>query len=163
LAALVKSMGLQDHVRFPNRYRLWIGGYGPDYMAMMYNAADVFLSPSKGEGFGIPIIEAQACGAPVIVTDFSSMPELVRWGKAVPVDRLQFTHMDTFQAVPSVQAVAHAIVELSQERSAMTPGELDDKRRATATAIHDEYAWDNLVRDQWQPFLKRVLDDINGQ
>ena len=91
LAALVKAMGLQDHIRFPNRYRLWIGGYGPDYMALMYNAADVFLSPSKGEGFGIPIIEAQACGAPVVVTDFTSMPELVRWGRAVPVDRLQYT------------------------------------------------------------------------
>ena len=163
LAGLVKDMGLQDRVRFPNRYRLWIGGYGPDYMALMYNAADVFLSPSKGEGFGIPIIEAQACGAPVIVTDFSSMPELVRWGHAVPVDRLQWTYMEAYQAMPSVPAIEAAILELCQERSAMTPSQLDDKRRATSAAIHHEYSWDSLVRDQWQPFLRRVLHDLNGQ
>ena len=161
LAALVKAMGLQDHVRFPNRYKLWIGGYDPGYMALMYNNADVFLSPSKGEGFGIPIIEAQACGAPVIVTDFTSMPELVRWGIAVEPQNPQFTYMDSFQAVPSVPAIAKAIVDLWQDRRGMTAGALDEKRRCTSAAIHTEYGWDNLVAEQWQPFLRRVLDDIN--
>lgn len=161
LAAMVKALGLQDHIRFPNRYKLWIGGYDARYMALIYNNADVFLSPSKGEGFGIPIIEAQACGSPVVVTDFSSMPELVRWGKLVPVTMRQYTYLDAWQAVPSVPDIADAIIALHQERSAMTPGELDDKRRATAAAIHSEYSWDSLVRDQWQPFLQRVLHDIN--
>ena len=160
LAGLVKAMGLQDKVRFPNRYKLWIGGYDPNYMALMYNAADVFLSPSKGEGFGIPIIEAQACGAPVVVTDFTSMPELVRWGRCIPVDRKQYTYMDSFQAYPCVHSLADAILELWQEHSAMTPAELDDKRRETAAAIHSEYSWDSLVAGQWQPFLRRVLDDL---
>ena len=41
---------------------------------MMYNGGRVPGS-GDGEGFGIPIIEAQACSTPVIVTDFSSMPE----------------------------------------------------------------------------------------
>ena len=161
LAALVKAMGLQDHVRFPNRYKLWIGGYDPGYMALMYNNADVFLSPSKGEGFGIPIIEAQACGAPVVVTNFTSMPELVRWGCAVEPQAPQFTYMDSFQAVPSVPAIAAAIMDLWQDRMAMTADELEDKRRWTSAAIHGEYSWDNLVAEQWQPFLRRVLDDIN--
>ena len=148
-------------MRFPNRYKLWIGGYDPGYMALMYNNADVFLSPSKGEGFGIPIIEAQACGTPVIVTDFTSMPELVRWGYAVEPQNPQFTYMDSFQAVPSVPAIAAAIMQLWQERRGMTADELDEKRRYTSAAIHGEYSWDTLVAEQWQPFLRRVLDDIN--
>ena len=41
-----------------------------EHLAMLYNCADVFLSATMSEGFGIPIIEAQACGLPVIVTDF---------------------------------------------------------------------------------------------
>ena len=161
LAGLVKAMGLQDYVRFPNRYKLWIGGYPPEYMALMYNNADVFLSPSKGEGFGIPIIEAQACGAPVVVTDFTSMSELVRWGVAVELQRKTWTWFESFQAEPSVQAVADAIMSLWQAKQDMTPGELDDKRRATSAAIHSEYSWDTLVAEQWQPFLRRVLDDAN--
>ncbi len=51
-------------------------GIPPGYMVGLYNAMDVLLSPSYGEGFGIPIIEAQACGTPVIVTNWTSMPEL---------------------------------------------------------------------------------------
>lgn len=162
LAGLVKAMGLQDHVRFPNRYRLWIGGYDANYLALMYNAADILLSPSKGEGFGIPIIEAQACGAPVIVTDFSSMPELVEWGRAVPVDRLQYTHMNTFQASPSVPAIAQAIMDLTHERLSIVPDYLFERRLATAATIHQKYSWDNLVKKQWQPFLQRVLSDVNA-
>ncbi len=85
---------------FPNRYKLWIGEYDQRYLALMYNAADVFLGPSRGEGFGIPIIEAQACGTPVIVTNFSSMPELVRWGVAVEPAHLTWTYQDSWQAHP---------------------------------------------------------------
>jgi len=44
----------------------------------------------------------------------------------------------------------------------MTADELQDKRLATAAAIHTEYSWDTLVRDQWQPFLRRVLNDANA-
>jgi len=163
LAALVKAMGIQEHVRFPNRYKMWIGGYQSEYMALMYNAADVFLSPSKGEGFGIPIIEAQACGAPVIVTDFTSMPELVRWGRKVSSAQRQWTYMQSFQAMPSVTDIATGIMDLWNEKLSMKPAELEAKRQATAKAIHDEYSWDSLVAEQWQPFLRRVLDDINTE
>lgn len=41
------------------------------YLAMFYNAADAFMGNSMSEGFGIPLIEAQACGVPVITTNFS--------------------------------------------------------------------------------------------
>ncbi len=161
LGAMVRAMGLAEHVRFPNRYKLWIGGYDPGYLAMMYNAADVFLSPSKGEGFGIPIIEAQACGCPVIVTNFTAMPELVRWGELVEPEHLNWTYMDSWQAAPSVQGIEAGMIALWQERMVMTANELEEKRQATSAAIHAEYGWDNLVREQWQPFLRRVLGDVN--
>jgi glycosyltransferase involved in cell wall biosynthesis len=43
----------------------------------LYNGAKVFIYPSLEEGFGIPIIEAMACGCPVITSNLSSMPEVV--------------------------------------------------------------------------------------
>jgi glycosyltransferase involved in cell wall biosynthesis len=42
-----------------------------------YSAAEVFVYPSVYEGFGMPIIEAMACGCPVVVSDTSSLPEAV--------------------------------------------------------------------------------------
>ena len=64
-------------VRFPEA-SAWHLGISPDQMAVLYNAFDVLLNPSWGEGFGIPIMEAQACGVPVITSDHSAMSELTR-------------------------------------------------------------------------------------
>jgi len=49
-------------------------------MVDIYNALDVLVNPAMSEGFGVPIVEAQACGTPVIGCDNSSMPELIKSG-----------------------------------------------------------------------------------
>lgn len=52
-------------------------GYVPDEdLAKFYNAADFFVYPSLYEGFGLPVLEAMACGCPVITSNVSSMPEV---------------------------------------------------------------------------------------
>lgn len=53
-------------------------GYVPeDDLPSLYNAADLFVYPSLYEGFGIPPLEAMACGIPVIASNISSIPEVV--------------------------------------------------------------------------------------
>lgn len=54
-------------------------------LAALYNAATMVVHPSKYEGFGLPVLEAMSCGAPVVTTTSSSMPE-VAGGAAVLVD-----------------------------------------------------------------------------
>jgi glycosyltransferase involved in cell wall biosynthesis len=49
----------------------------PEVVALM-NAADVFVFPSLEEGFGLPPLEAMACGTPVVTSNVSSLPEVVR-------------------------------------------------------------------------------------
>jgi len=46
-------------------------------MANLYNAFDIFCLPTMAEGFGLPVLEAQACGVPALVTDCSACSELV--------------------------------------------------------------------------------------
>ncbi len=52
-------------------------GFVPDAdLPALYNLADLFVYPSHYEGFGLPVLEAMACGTPVVCTDTSSLPEI---------------------------------------------------------------------------------------
>lgn len=64
------KLDLQENVIFT--------GYIPDEdLPALYNAADLFVYPSVYEGFGLPPLEAMACGTPVITSNTSSLPEVV--------------------------------------------------------------------------------------
>lgn len=68
--SLVQELGLQDELLFP--------GFIPrDELPLWYNAADLFVYPSLYEGFGLPPLEAMACGTPVVTSNTSSLPEVV--------------------------------------------------------------------------------------
>jgi glycosyltransferase involved in cell wall biosynthesis len=70
---LPKELGIENKIIFT--------GFVPDEEAnLLMNGATAFILPSLYEGFGIPVVEAMACGIPVIVSDVSSLPEVV--GKA---------------------------------------------------------------------------------
>jgi glycosyltransferase involved in cell wall biosynthesis len=67
---LVEQLKLQDRVIFT--------GYVPDFdLPALYNGASLFVYPSFYEGFGLPPLEAMACGTPVIVSHATSLPEVV--------------------------------------------------------------------------------------
>ncbi|HEX9734898.1 MAG TPA: glycosyltransferase family 1 protein [Thermoanaerobaculia bacterium] len=64
-----------------------LGFVAEDDLVALYGAASVFAYPSLAEGFGLPVLEAMACGAPVLTSDVSSLPE-VAGGAARLVDPL---------------------------------------------------------------------------
>lgn len=55
----------------------WVGFIPTDELPFWYNSAETFFYPSVFEGFGLPVLEAMACGTPVIVSDSTSLPEIV--------------------------------------------------------------------------------------
>ncbi|MCZ7571820.1 MAG: glycosyltransferase family 4 protein [Ardenticatenaceae bacterium] len=68
--AEVERLGLQDRVHVP--------GYVPaDEQPLWYAAAEAFVYPSLYEGFGLPVLEAMACGTPVLTSNAASLPEVV--------------------------------------------------------------------------------------
>jgi glycosyltransferase involved in cell wall biosynthesis len=78
LFAMIESFGIpEENIMLPDQYLYNQSAFGPDYMRMVYAAADLLLCSSVGEGFGVPIVEAQACGCPVLVPDNTSCVELV--------------------------------------------------------------------------------------
>jgi len=155
LFKLIADLGIADRVLFPERYQ-YFRGMPAEFLALVYNSADAFLGNSMSEGFGIPIIEAQACGVPVIVTDFSAMPELVRWGyKIAPLDML-WTPMNAWQAWPDHNGITEALNELHGQWESNGRGWSMAKRLQAQSAIHEEFSWDTIVRDQWAPFIAQL-------
>ncbi|MHB8781575.1 MAG: glycosyltransferase family 4 protein [Candidatus Geothermincolia bacterium] len=70
LAAEVERLGIRDRVRFT--------GYVPDeQLPALLSGAELLVLPSLYEGFGLPALEAMACGVPVIVSRRASLPEVV--------------------------------------------------------------------------------------
>jgi glycosyltransferase involved in cell wall biosynthesis len=65
----VTRLGLQESVIF-------VGFVPGEELPLFYNLADVFVYPSLYEGFGLPVLEAMACGVPVITSNVSAMPEV---------------------------------------------------------------------------------------
>jgi glycosyltransferase involved in cell wall biosynthesis len=79
LKALLQSLEIpDDRVRIADQYTLLFNPYSHSDMAKLYSAMDVMLNPAMGEGFGVPILEAQACGTPAIVTDWTAMSEVCK-------------------------------------------------------------------------------------
>jgi glycosyltransferase involved in cell wall biosynthesis len=54
---------------------VWVGGVPLEETVQFYRAADAFVYPSFNETFGLPLLEAMACGCPVVTSDTSAMPE----------------------------------------------------------------------------------------
>jgi glycosyltransferase involved in cell wall biosynthesis len=61
--------GRRDRVR-------WLGSVPRDELPALYAGAEAFVFPSLAEGFGLPVLEAMACGAPVVTSDRSALPEV---------------------------------------------------------------------------------------
>jgi glycosyltransferase involved in cell wall biosynthesis len=150
-------MGLQPgrDVVFCDQYE-YLLGFNDDYMRHAYNSMDVLMNVSKGEGFGIPLIEAQACGTPVITGDWTSMSELCFGGwkidKSEAVPEWQ-PHFSAFQWKVLADAVLSRLLAAYEVR-----GNQDYRDRARAGA--KRYDADRITEKYWKPTLEAMQDII---
>ena len=126
LPTMIESLEIpKEQVLIANQYRVNFAPAPAKMMAALYNTFDVFLNPAMGEGFGLPIMEAQACGVPAIVTDFSAMKEVCGAGWKVPADAY-WTGQKSWQAMPRVEEIVKALEECygltTDERVALSAG-----------------------------------------
>lgn len=117
----IRNSGYEQDVIF--------AGFVPDEeLPMYYNAADLFVFPSLYEGFGLPVIEAMACGAPVICSNASCLPEVA--GDAALLAEAR--DADAFAA--------------HMERVLGSPAVAEDFR-ARGLRRAAEYSWDRTARE----------------
>jgi len=158
LVAVAESLGLPPSaVRFVDQYR-YTCGLPASYVADVYRAANLLHAASYGEGFGLPLIEAQACGTRVVTAAWSSMPELTFDGIATEPAQRFWTPLNSWAAVPSVDAIVEAW-------EAIYRGGLGDPWAPSERAVRaaQAYDWDRVMDEYWRPFLddleKRLIAD----
>jgi glycosyltransferase involved in cell wall biosynthesis len=149
-----------DRLRWADQYALKKQAVSDDDMAGIYSAFDVLLATSRGEGFGIPVIEAQACGVPVIVSNWTAQPELVgdvftpanigtlRYpsGWVVGVDPDWDPRHGADFAKPRIGSIIGCLGEAYGRRGDVT-------LRDAALAKAAEYGADRVFDAHWRPIL----------
>ena len=150
---LIAHLGIDpQRVRYPHPVH-FRNGIPQDAIAQLYSAADVQLLTSMGEGFGIPAVEGQACGTPVIVSDFSAQAELVgAHGKKVLVQRVWDEYQASFFAIPNVAAITAALQEVYEDTKA---GRVD---RSAIAAEMWRYDQTKLYEASWKPLIKYMTE-----
>ena len=147
LLALAEAAGIpKDAICVTDQKRLRLG-VPAETMPVVYSAFDVLANPSYGEGFGVPIVEAQACGTPVIVTDWTSMPELCGAGWLVEGDPWYDAGHGAFYKCPALQSLYEAFEEAYEQAAGM---------RNTAREFALGYDADYVFDEHWKPVLTEL-------
>jgi glycosyltransferase involved in cell wall biosynthesis len=144
-------------VVFPDQYQ-YIIGYPDDIMNATYNSFDVLLMVSMGEGFGIPLIEAQAAGCPVITGEWTSMGELCFSGWKIKREEAKPFWVEGFASwmfSPQIGAIIDRLEAAYEVR-----GNQDYRTRARDGA--KAYDVDKVMEKYWRPVLEDIERSIKG-
>ena len=133
-----------EKVKFVDQYA-YRAPLSNEYLAACYSAANVLLSCSKGEGFGICVPEAQACGTPVIVSDYTAQPELVGHGWIVDGQPDWDPMQRSWWITPNISVIVEAL-----EEAYKWGGKSSDK----AVEFAAQYDADKVFKENWLPALE---------
>jgi len=113
-------------------------GYVSDrHLQVLYNICDLFVYPSWQEGFGMPPLEAMACGAPVIASGSTSLAEVIGWDLAT---------FDPFNLTEMSAKIEYALTDLQFRTALRNHGERQARRFSwDLTAQKAIQAWEQLV------------------
>ena len=121
----------------PFSERIRLTGYVPDaQLPLLYGAASVFAFPSLYEGFGLPVLEAMACGVPVVISSRGALPELAG------ADAQIIDARDT-------QGLAAAVAEAAERR-------FDSALVQQRSAHARQYSWDEAARKTVNVLLAQI-------
>lgn len=112
LYKMAESIGIDAFMPDVFQYR---EGMFTEELAYLYNAFDVMLTTTHGEGFGIPIIEAQACGVPVISTYFMGIPELNPYGQWIDCQP-EYSPHESWTVIPIIEDVVDCMERMYQKQ-----------------------------------------------
>lgn len=154
LKELILTCGIpESKVKFVEPYS-YATGIPQNVLAAIYTSMDVLLATSYGEGFGVPTIEAQACGTPVIVSDFAASSELVGDGWLIGGQPLWDAPQQSWFHIPSVPEIIDSLEQ------AYCRGRGRSKK---AVEFAKDYNADTVFNKHWKPILETLADKYQSR
>jgi glycosyltransferase involved in cell wall biosynthesis len=149
LLNILSSLGIKkEQVMFPNPQDYRFGLSQPD-LAALYTRMDVMLAPSLGEGFGVPTVEAQACGTRVIGSNWAATPDLVSPDSWLTEGQLTWdAGQDAWWMTPNVSSLVNALEESYKAERGPSQQAID-----FASQFDVEKVW----TESWMPVLGKLL------
>lgn len=150
IVQLARYYGVEERLAYVEP-EMWYG-YSEEDMCATYNCFDLFISTTQGEGWGLPAIEAMACGVPCILPDWSAYGEWARRGAWMV--KCSTTAMNAPNVIGGVADEAHfvaAMHKLYRDRAARE----QNAQAALECARQPQFRWENIGR-QWLQVIDAV-------
>lgn len=146
LLSLLQSLGIEkDDVAFPHS-QSYKYGIKQEHLAAYYSGMDVMLATSYGEGFGIPSVEAQACGTRIIGSAWAATQDLASEDSFLVGGQPQWdSGQDAWWQVPNVPSIVEALEEAYK---------LGKGRSQTAIDFASDFDVDKVWQKYWLPILR---------
>ncbi len=163
LEAIGQMYGITENIRFIAGVGL-NAGMPPEEMSKLYNVADCYVSPTYGESFGLPCLEAQSCGTPCIIPNHTTGPELVGDPKTgLLIELLKMKNGQEFGLTGPTISDKWIIdpVDMAEKMTMIYKDEkLREKFSKNAIKFTKNYDWKTKIVPQWVDFLNYVENFI---
>ena len=152
---MAAHLGIDSLLAWPNQSDYVLGRIDEEQLCNIYNGFDVFCLSTKGEGFGMPLIEAQACGVPIITTATTTGPELVGPGWLIDVDPLDDKAFLMHKGWRLEPRPSQVLVKLEEAYAAWQGGAWGElKAKSVENAAR--FDWDIVWPKYWLPILAEM-------
>ncbi len=156
LPDLARAVGIAERVLFPDQDVVVSGEVTSEMLVRnFYDLIDIYSGCALAEGFGIPIVEAQACGLPVAVTDASAMSELAGpYAVRVPGEPMWVVGHRGCWTKPKISAIESAYAEPLRRRAEVARGDAPVDYVAAACEFAAQYDEQRVAAEYLEPVLK---------
>lgn len=156
LPLVADNLGIMDCLNFTSDDEYAKGKVTDSIIANRYRVMDIMCLPTRGEGFGLPLIEAQACGTPIVTTNASTGPELLKGGWLIDVGEYEWEYFNkTWRSHVGVETI---LKSLEEAYSSWKEGSIREIGRKASEIIRKEYNWDYIFETCWKPILKEIAN-----
>lgn len=150
LPQIIKTLEINPkQIRIVDQFQ-YTTGMPQSYLALMYASSDAFILCSKGEGFGLPVLEAERCGCPVIVTDFAASAELCASGWKVSYVP-SWSWQNALYAQPDIGSIYDRLCEAYEHRG-------DLRKRVEAVTFAREYDINTVSARYFAPVVNAIAE-----
>jgi glycosyltransferase involved in cell wall biosynthesis len=145
---IAKKFGLYED-------ELILTGYVSDEdLIALYNTATLFIFPSKHEGFGLPVLEAMACGTPVIGSNTTSIPEVIGWKEALFNPESSSSIAKKIEEVLNNKDFKNKLVEKQKEHKKIFSWDISGKQALSAMETYIDTSVD-ITHENWEEKLHK--------